>query len=131
MELEQFYVFDVDAPLSQERRTIIENHIEANAESFGQNVTRSWHKREGEDFLRILVEPVVIEIVFAGAKIELYGAAPAWARLLFTATHKEQLRERIEEVLIAAGFTTPEKLLAQKQPKRSLFARARNKSVAN
>lgn len=131
MELEQFYVFEVDTPLSPERRAIIESHIDANAEAFGQNVTRSWHNRESEEFLRIQVEPVVIEIVFTGDKIELYGAAPAWARLLFTAAHKDRLRERIEEVLIAAGFTTPERLATQKQPKRSLFARARGKSAAS
>lgn len=131
MELEQFYVFEVDAPLSRERRAIIENHIDSNAAAFGQNVTHSWHARDGEDFLRILVEPIVIEIVFAGDKIGLYGATPAWARLLFTTAHKEQLRARIEEVLIAAGFATTAKLAAQRQPKRSLFTRARNKSAAN
>lgn len=131
MELEQFYVFEVDAPLSAERRAIIEAQIDSNAEAFGQNVTHSWHKRDEEDFLRILVDPVVIEIVFANNKIELFGAAPTWARLLFTTAHKEQLRERIEQVLIAAGFTSAEKLAAQKQPKRSLFARARDKSAAS
>ncbi|QGM97414.1 hypothetical protein [Methylocystis parvus] len=131
MELEQFYAFEVDAPLSDQRRALIESHIDANAEAFGRNVTRSWHRREGEDFLRILIDPVVIEIVFAGDKIELFGAAPAWARLLFTPTHKDDLRQRIEQVLIAADFTTPEKLAAQKQPKRSLFARAHNKNAAN
>jgi hypothetical protein len=131
MELEQFYVFEVDERLSSERRAIIEAQIDANAEAFGQSVTRSWHTRDGEDFLRILVDPVVIEIVFANNSIELFGAAPVWARLLFTSAHKEQLREQIEQVLIAAGFATAEKLAAQKQPRRSLFARARNKSAAS
>jgi hypothetical protein len=130
MELEQFYVFDVDEPLNQERRVIIVREIDDNAAAFGKEVTHSWHKREGEDFLRIHVDPVVIEIVFASEKIELYGAAPQWARLLFTTSHKDQLRERIEQVLIAAGFTSAEKLAAQRQPKRSLFARARSKSQA-
>jgi hypothetical protein len=128
MELEQFYAFDVDAPLTPDRRAIIAKEIDDNAATFGKDVTHSWHRREGEDFLRINVEPVVIEIVFTGGRIELYGAAPAWARVLFTVARKEELRERIEEVLIAAEFTTVEKLAAQKKPKRSLFGRARNKT---
>jgi hypothetical protein len=130
MELEQFYAFDVDEPLTPARRATIVKEIDDNAAAFGKDVTHSWHKREGEDFLRIHVEPVVIEVVFTGARIELYGAAPSWARLLFTASHKDQLRERIELVLIAAGFTDAEKLAAQRQPKRSLFSRARNKRAA-
>lgn len=130
MELEQFYAFAIDESLTPQRRAIIEKSIDDNAEAFGRNVTHGWHSREGENFLRINVEPVVIEIVFADGRIELYGAAPVWARLLFTSAHKEQLRERIEEVLIAAGFTSAEKLLAQKTPKRGLFSRARNKGAA-
>ena len=102
MELEQFYAFDVDEPLNcLERREIILREIDDNAAAFGKEVTHSWHKREGEDFLRIDVDPVVVEIVFASGKIELYGAAPPWARLLFTTSHKDQLRERIEQLLIA------------------------------
>ena len=129
MELEQFYVFEIVESLSPEKRAIIEKHIEDNAVAFGQNVVRSWHKRAGEDFLRILVEPVVMEIVFFSDRIELYGAAPTWARLHFTAARKEELRQRIEEVLLLARFTTAERLEAQKQkaPKRKLFARARAK----
>lgn len=130
MDLEQFYAFEIDESLTPQRRAIIEKHIGDNAEAFGRNVSHDWHIRDGESFLRINVEPVVIEVVFSDGRIELYGAAPVWARLLFTSAHKQQLRERIEEVLIAAGFTSAEKLLAQRKPKRGFFARARNKGAA-
>jgi len=130
MELEQFYIYNIVSPLTPEKRAIIEKHIDDNATAFGQNVTRSWHKGEEEDFLRIFVEPVVIEIVFLNERVELYGAAPTWARLLFTAERKKQLTVQIEEVLVGAGFVTPETLEAQRQPKRKLFARARERNSA-
>jgi len=130
MELEQFYVYNIVSPLTQDKRAIIETHIDDNATAFGQNATRSWHKGEEEDFLRIFVEPVVIEIVFLSERVELYGAAPTWARVLFTAERKKQLTERIEEVLVGAGFVTAETLEAQRQPKRKLFARARERNSA-
>jgi len=130
MELEQFYVYTIVSPLTPEKRTIIDKHIDDNAAAFGQDVARSWHKGEEEDFLRISVEPVVIEVVFLTERVELYGAAPAWARVLFTAERKKQLTERIEEVLMGAGFVTPETLEAQRQPKRRLFARARERNAA-
>jgi len=130
MQLEQFYVYDIVGPLTPERKTFIENQIDDNAATFGQNVTWSWHKGEEEDFLRIFIESVIIEIVFLIERVELYGTAPSWARLLFTKERKEELRKRIEEVLIGAGFVTPETLEAQRRPKRKLFARARERNAA-
>jgi len=128
-ELEQFYAYDILSPLTPERKAFIEKQIDDSATAFGQNVTRSWHRgREDEDFLRILVDPVIIEIVFLTGRIELYGAAPAWARLHFTTERKEELKKRIEEVLIVVGFVTPETLEAQRRPKRKLFDRAKKET---
>jgi len=128
MDLEQFYVYHIVSPLTHDKKTIIEKHIDDNAASYGQDVERSWHRVEEEHFLRIFVEPATIEIVFFSERVELYGAAPTWARLLFTSERKEELRERIEEVLIVAGLVTPESLEAQRRPKRKLFARARERA---
>jgi hypothetical protein len=128
MELEQFYVYQLVSPLTYEKRTIIEKHIDDNAATHGQNVERSWHKGEEDHFLRIFLDPVTIEIVFLSERVELYGAAPSWARLLFTSERKEELRARVEEVLIVAGLVTPESLEAQRRPKSRLFARAREKA---
>jgi hypothetical protein len=128
LELEQFFVYNIVTPLTQEKRAIIETQIDDNAAAFGQNVTRSWHDGEEGEFLRILVEPAVVEIVFLNERVEVYGAAPTWARVLFTAERKKQLTERIERVLLDAGFVTPETLEAQRQPKRKLFARARERN---
>lgn len=130
MELEQLYVYEIISPLTPDRRTIINEHIDDNGADFGQNVRRSWHKDDEEDVLRIFVDPVIIEIVFLGERVEVYGVAPHWARVLFTAERKAQLQEKIEEVLLSAGFVTPTTLEAQRRPKRRLFARVRGRSAA-
>ena len=130
MELEQFYVYDVTSSLTPDRRAIINKHVDDNSADFGKNVRSSWHKDDGEDVLRIFVDPVIIEIVFLGERVEVYGVAPQWARVLFTAERKAQLQEKIEEVLLGAGFVTPATLEAQRRPKRRLFARVRGRSAA-
>lgn len=128
MELEQFYVYDVVSPLTPERKAFIEKHIDDNAATFGKEVTKGWHKSKGEDFLRIHVDQVVIEIVFSNKQVEIYGAAPGWARLLFTNQRKEELGKRIEDVLLGAGLITPESVEAHKRPKRKLCDRAKERS---
>jgi hypothetical protein len=104
MDLEQFYVFPIQAQLTSEKRRAIELQIDENAQIFEREVSYKWLKRGEERFLRILVDPVTVEIVFFDDRIECYGAAPAWARLLFTKARKSDLKERIEQVLLGAGF---------------------------
>lgn len=104
MNLEQFYVFPIQSGLNAQKRKIVEAQINENAQLFEQKVAYKWLKRGEEKFLRILAEPVTIEIVFHDDRVELFGAAPAWARLLFTAARKKELQQRIREVLLAAGF---------------------------
>ena len=104
MDLEQFYVFPVQSSLTSERRRAIEVQIAENAEAFERDVSYKWLKRGDERFLRILVDPVTIEVVFLADRVECYGAAPAWARLLFTKARKQELKEQLEQVLVRAGF---------------------------
>jgi hypothetical protein len=108
MDLEQFYVFPIKSPLNNEKRKIIEAEIAGNAAAFEKDVSFKWLKRGDEKFMRILVEPVTIEIVFFDDRVELYGAAPTWARLMFTKARKQELQGQIESVLIAAGFVVGE-----------------------
>jgi hypothetical protein len=104
MQLEQFYVFPIASPLTGRKRQAIEAQIDENAQLFEREVAYRWLKRGDEKFLRILVEPVTIEIVFHDDRVELFGAAPTWARLLFTNARKQELKEKIEAVLLGAGF---------------------------
>jgi hypothetical protein len=106
MDLEQLYVFDVESPLTAEKRRAIDVHLTENGTIFEREITYKWLKRGEEKFVRIFVDPVTIELVFFDDRIECYGAAPAWARLLFTKARKEELKKRIENMLDGAGFVT-------------------------
>jgi hypothetical protein len=46
---------------------------------------------------------------FQDKKVELYGAAPLWARLLFTEKKKAELKDQIETVLYQAKFVSSRK----------------------
>jgi hypothetical protein len=107
MKLEQFYVFPISSPLTSKKRVALEKQIEENSQLFEGEVDYKWLKRGDEKFLRVLVEPVTLEIVFHDDRVELYGAAPPWARLLFTKARKAELKDRIEEVLVNTGFIDP------------------------
>src|SRR3978361_2253712 len=102
MKLDQFYVFPIDSALNSTKRKLVEAKISENAQLFEQKVECKWLKRNDEKFLRILSGPVTIEIVFHDDRVELYGAAPVWARALFTNSRKKELKDRIQEVLVTA-----------------------------
>jgi len=104
MKLEQFYVFPIDSALNGQKRKLIDAQIDANAKLFDREVEYKWLKRGEEKFLRLVISPVTVEIVFHDDRVELFGAAPAWARALFTNARKQELQQRIEEVLVVAGF---------------------------
>ena len=104
MELEQLHVFAIDFPLTSSKRRAVEAHIEKKAQESEQEVTYKWLKRGDEKFLRAVVEPVTIEVVFYDDRIELFGAAPLWAKLLLTNARKTELKEWVEEVLVVSGF---------------------------
>ena len=106
MDLEQFYVFSIDSPLTAVKRRAIEAQIDENAKAFEREVAYKWLKRGDERFLRIVIDPVTVEVVFFEDRIECFGAAPTWARLLFTKARKEELKTQLEQVLAGAGFVT-------------------------
>ena len=103
LELEQLHVFSIDSPLTSQKRRAVDAHIERKAKDSEKEVAYRWLKRGDEKFLRVVVDPVTIEVVFYDDRIELFGAAPAWARLLLIA-RKTELREWVEEILLASGF---------------------------
>ncbi len=104
MTLERLYVFPINAPLTAAKRRAINDNLEKNAHRFPRAMAYKWLKRGDERFLRVVVEPVTIEIVFSGDRIEVFGAAPLWARLLFTKARREQVGAWLEQGLVGTGF---------------------------
>jgi hypothetical protein len=104
MKLEQFFVFPITSPLTSQKRLAIEAQIRENAQLFEKDVEYHWLKRGEEKFLRLVVDPATIEVVFHDDRVELFGSVPTWARLFFTKARKGEWRGRIETILQGAGF---------------------------
>jgi hypothetical protein len=64
-----------------------------------------WDNSAGE-VLRITAQSVTFEVRFHARKVEIYGTAPLWARLLLTLKKKELLRQEIQSILLDAGFVS-------------------------
>ena len=62
-----------------------------------------WDETGGQ-VLRITADPVTFEVRFHAKKVEIYGSAPLWARLLLTGKKKEQLKHEIQLILSDTGF---------------------------
>lgn len=104
MNLEQIYVFPIDAPLTGAKRQSIEKIISEKAKENDKDVTYKWLKRGEEKLLRAFIDPVTIEAVFHDDRVELFGAAPPWAKLLFTKARKAEIKDWIEQALIDVEF---------------------------
>jgi hypothetical protein len=102
---EKLYDLPIDHPLTTARRKALNQHIVRNAHLSENPVTYKWDKTAGE-VLHISAEPVTFEVKFYPKKVEVYGSAPLWARLLLTAKKKEQLKREIQLILTDAGFVS-------------------------
>jgi hypothetical protein len=100
---EKLYDLPIDNPLTSARREAINSHIARNAHLSESPVQYDWDTAGG-DVLRITAEPVKFEVRFHAKKVEIYGSAPLWARLLFTEKKKELLKQEIQSILSDAGF---------------------------
>lgn len=103
MKKEKIYEFEVDHPLTPAKRKAVEKHIDSNAHLSPKPVAYHWDE-DDDQILHIAADPVLIEVRFQGKTIELYCAAPLWARLFFTDRRKTELKEKIELVLHKARF---------------------------
>jgi hypothetical protein len=124
MKKEKIYEFKIDSSLTSAKRKAVETHIEENARLSPQPVSYSWDG-EARDVLRIAAHPVEIEVIFQSKRVELYAAAPLWARLLFTDQKKAELKDRIETILQKAKFVK-----AAKPPAKGKSAASRKPKVS-
>jgi hypothetical protein len=108
MKKEKIFEFSIDRPLTAAKRKAVEKHIEQAADLSEKPVSYCWDEDDGE-VLHIEAEPIQIEVRFQETKVELYGAAPLWARLLFTQKRKAELKDQIESLLQKAKFVAARK----------------------
>ena len=102
---EKFYDLPIENPLTSARREALNEHIARNVHLSDSPVRYEWEET-GSPVLHITAEPVTLEVRFYPKKVEIYGSAPLWARLLLTGRKKEQLRQEIQLILSQTGFVT-------------------------
>jgi hypothetical protein len=102
---EKLYDLPIDNPLTSARRKAINQHIARNAHLSDPPVHYDWDNSAGA-MLRITAQPVTFEVRFHANRVEIYGSAPLWARLLLTAKKKELLKQEIQLILSDAGFVS-------------------------
>jgi len=129
MKKEKLYDFPIDHPLTPARRKTVEKHVKQNARLFPQPVSYGWDE-DDDKILHIVAQPVQIEVRFREKSVELYGAAPLWARLLFTKQKKVVLREQIESILYLAKFVDARRPKVRASKTRSSSAIKRRKKSA-
>jgi len=108
MKQEKIYEFAIDHPLTPARRKVVEKHIERSARLSPRPVSYNWDEHDDE-VLHIEAEPVRIEVRFQDDSVQLYAAAPLWARLLFTKQKKAELKDQIQSILQKAKFVAARK----------------------
>lgn len=133
MELDEIGIFDLHNPptfpLTPEKRELIERRIVENVADFGKSPGFRWAQKPNQEFLQVTIDPVVLELTFQQHRVELFGTAPAWAKLLFTKGRREQLTQTTETVLNEAGFQVSRAQPAKPEP-RGWAARRADKSNA-
>jgi hypothetical protein len=100
----KLYDIPIHLPLTATRRKAIDKYINANSKFADTPVSHEWVEDQAETTLRISTPPVVWDVLFHPKKVEVFGDAPLWARLLLTRQKQAQLKEQIELVLEKTGF---------------------------
>jgi len=102
---EKINEYSIDRPLTSGRRQKIDHFIESNAGRLGRPVSHRWD--ESGSALLLESSPVQWEFVFHPKRVEAFGSAPLWVKLLFTEKRRNALDEMILQMLEEAGFFAP------------------------
>jgi hypothetical protein len=105
MKKQKLYELPINAPLTPSRREAVEKYIAANAHVLDEPVSYAWSEEDG-DVLHITGDRAQIDVIFDATKVDVYFAAPSWARLLFTKAKRAQVREQLEAALREADFSS-------------------------
>jgi hypothetical protein len=100
---EKIFEFPIDQPLTAARRKTVEKQVEKNAHLSPKPLTYKWDD-DDENILHITADPVEAELRFHPKKVELYGGAPFWVRMLLTEKKKLQIKDEFEAILHKTGF---------------------------
>jgi len=102
---EKINEYAIDRPLNATRRKKINQFVESNASRLGRAISHQWD--ESGTVLSLASDPVLWEFVFHADRVETYGSAPFWVKLLFTEKRRKTADQVVLQMLQEAGFIGP------------------------
>jgi hypothetical protein len=100
---EKINEYPIDRPLNAARRKKINQFIEENAGRLGRAISHNWD--ESGTVLSLASDPVEWEFVFHKNRVESFGSAPFWIKMLFTEKRRKTVDQVVIQMLEEAGFT--------------------------
>jgi hypothetical protein len=102
---EKINEYPIDRPLSAGRRKKINKFIETNAGRLGRAISHDWN--DSGTVLVLASDPVKWEFVFHPDRVETFGSAPFWVKMLFTEKRRQTVDQVVLQMLEEAGFIGP------------------------
>jgi len=99
---EKINEYPIDHPLTAGRRKKINQFIENNAGRLGRPVSAEWD--ESGTVLHLASDPVEWQFVFHPTRVEAFGSAPFWIKMLFTEKRRKTVDQVVIQMLEETGF---------------------------
>jgi hypothetical protein len=112
---EKINAYPIDRPITAARRQKIDRFIQGQAGRLGDRpFSHGWS--ESGAVLRLESSPVEWEFVFYPDRVEAFGSAPFWVKMLFNAKRRAAADEIIFQMLEEAGFYAQDPPAGAKKP---------------
>jgi hypothetical protein len=99
---EKINEYTIDRPITVARRKKIDRFIAANAGRLGRAFSAQWD--ESGRVLTLASDPVEWQFIFHPDRVEAYGSAPFWVKMLFTEKRRRAVDDVVMQMLEEAGF---------------------------
>ena len=99
---EKFGEYRIDRPLTADCRLKMDRFIEGRASGLNRPFSYSWD--ESGSVLHLASAPVEWDLVFHADKVEAFGNAPLWLKMLFTEKRRAAANGMILQMLAEAGL---------------------------
>jgi len=105
---EKFNEYRIDRPLTAGRRQKIDRFVRGYASRLNRPFSHGWD--ESGSVLHLASTPVEWDFVFYPDRVEAFGSAPLWIKMLFTQKRRAAANELILQILEDAGMLAAEQV---------------------
>lgn len=103
---EKINEYRIDVPLTAAHRQKIDRFIDRYASGLDRPFAHRWD--ESGSVLHLSSTPVEWDFVFHPDRVEAFGSAPLWVKMLFTQKRRAAADEMVFEMLEEAGLLAPD-----------------------